>query len=218
MSLKKYRIYCKIQKKIIGRVILKKLKQYSIVLIGSCILSFGLYNIHKQCGITEGGELGLELLLLHWFNISPAVTSVILDIIFYGFGFSVLGRGFVKQAAAATIFYSVSYAVWSAFPPLLPNLSAHPLLAALCGAVFIGFGCGLVVRQGGACSGDDALALALSKKFSTKIEYCYWISDITVLLFSLSYIPFKRIFYSLLTVTLSSWLVGYVQRFEIKKR
>lgn len=181
-------------------------------------MSFGLYNIHKQCGITEGGELGLELLFLHWFNISPAITAVVIDIVFYGFAIAVLGKDFVKHAAAATIFYSLSYTLWSSFPPIIPDLSAHPLLAALLGALFIGLGCGLVVRHGGACSGDDAFALALSKKLNTKIEYCYWISDITVLILSLSYIPFRRIFWSLLTVTLSSWLVGVVQRFEIKKR
>ena len=38
------------------------------------------------------------------------------------------------------------------------------------------------------------------------------ISDVTVLLLSLSYIPVRRIGFSLLTVLLSSKLVGIVQR------
>ena len=35
-----------------------------LILLGSAIASFGLYNIHQQCGITEGGVLG-SVLLLH---------------------------------------------------------------------------------------------------------------------------------------------------------
>ena len=86
-------------------------------------------------------------------------------------------------------------------------------LAALLGAVFVGLGCGLCVRVGGAPCGDDALAISFSQLFKTKIEYMYMISDVTVLLLSLSYIPVRRIGFSLLTVLLSSKLVGIVQRF-----
>lgn len=194
-------------------IIIKRIKPYIIIILGASILSFGIYNIHGPSGITEGGELGIELLFLNWFNISPSITSVVMDIIFYGLGAAVLGLSFIKYAAAATAAYSASYFLWSSFPPLLPNFSSQPLLAALLGALFVGMGCGLVVRVGGACSGDDALALSMSKILNTKIEYCYWISDFTILLLSLSYLPLSKILWSLLSVTLSSWLVGFVQRF-----
>ena len=44
------------------------------------------------------------------------------------------------------------------------------------------------------------------------IERIYFISDISVLLLSLSYIPVRRIAYSLLTVMLSSKIVGIIHR------
>ena len=34
---------------------------YGIILLGSGILSFGLYNIHERTGVTEGGVLGMTL-------------------------------------------------------------------------------------------------------------------------------------------------------------
>ena len=34
---------------------------YLIIVLGACILSFGLYNIHERTGITEGGVLGMTL-------------------------------------------------------------------------------------------------------------------------------------------------------------
>ena len=38
------------------------------IVAGAAIVSFGLYNVHRQSGITEGGVLGTVLLLHHWFG------------------------------------------------------------------------------------------------------------------------------------------------------
>ena len=52
-------------------------------LLGSAILAFGLYNIHDVADITEGGALGLTLLLDHWLGISPAISGAIINILCY---------------------------------------------------------------------------------------------------------------------------------------
>ena len=61
------------------RSILKELKVSSIVILilGSAILAFGLYNIHSVSNVTEGGILGLTLLLEYWLGISPSVSGFI---------------------------------------------------------------------------------------------------------------------------------------------
>ena len=43
---------------------------------------------------------------------------------------------------------------------------------------------------------------------AVKIQWIYLASDMTVLLLSLSYIPLRRILYSLLTVILSGQIIG----------
>ena len=40
-------------------------KACAITVLGSAIQAFGLYNIHSISGVTEGGILGLTLLLQH---------------------------------------------------------------------------------------------------------------------------------------------------------
>lgn len=187
-------------------------------LAGSVILAFGLYHIHAQAGVTEGGQLGLTLLLKHWFNISPALSGFIINALCYLFGFKTLGKSFLFYSAVSAAGFSLTYWICEQFPPLFPQLGQHPLLAALLGALFVGVGCGLCVRVGGAPSGDDALSMSLSRITRLKIEYIYMISDITVLLLSLSYIPLKRIGFSLLSVLISSKLVGLVQRFGADKK
>lgn len=188
-------------------------KKCLVTLLGSCILAFGLCHIHALSGVTEGGQLGLTLLLHHWLGITPAISALVINIICYAAGWKVLGKSFLFYSFLAAAGFSGFYWIFEQFPPVFPELAQYPLAAALLGALFVGVGCGLCVRVGGAPCGDDALAITLSHIFKAKIEYFYMISDITVLLLSLTYIPVRRIGFSLLTVLISSKLVGIVQRF-----
>ena len=181
-------------------------------LLGSAVLAFGLYHIHSFSAVTEGGQLGLVLLLRHWFSLSPALTGLIINGICYLIGWKTLGLKFIGYSAVCGLGFSGSYWLCEQFPPLWPGLVDHPLAASLLGALFVGIGTGLCVRIGGAPSGDDALAMSLSQITGWKIEYLYLISDFSVLALSLSYIPITRIGYSVLSVILSSCLVGIVQR------
>lgn len=185
--------------------------KYLIIVAGACVLSFGLYNIHERTGVTEGGVLGMGLLLQHWLGLSPAVTNPIMDVLCYLLAFRLLGKSFAKYALAASAAFAASHLLWEQFPPLLPDLTASPLLAAVVGALFVGLGVGLVVRIGGACGGDDALALSIAHVSKWPIARCYLISDLAVLVLSLSYIPFRNIVFSLVTVTLSSAIIGRMQ-------
>ena len=76
---------------------------------------------------------------------------------------------------------------------------------------FVGVGVGIVVKEGGAAGGDDALALVISKVGKIRISKAYLFTDLTVLTLSLTYIPFGKIFYSLISVTLSSWIIDKIQ-------
>ena len=189
---------------------------YLIIVLGACILSFGLYNIHERTGVTEGGVLGMTLLLQHWFGLSPAITSPVMDIACYLLAWHFLGNAFAKYAVAASLAFAAYHALWEQFPPLLPDLSAFPMAAAILGALFVGLGVGLVVRIGGACGGDDALALTIAHVSRWPISRCYLFTDLAVLLLSLTYIPFARIVYSLVTVTISSVVIGRVQRLGVR--
>lgn len=194
-----------------------KLKNCLSILLGSAILSFGLYNVHSISGVTEGGVLGLTLLLEHWFGISPSVTGLILNGLCYLLGFKMLGKEFIAYSVVAGGGFSLFYAVFEQFPPLWPRLADMPLIAAVVGSLFVGIGVGLCVRANSAPTGDDSLALSLSHHFNIGIQWVYLASDLIVLLMSLTYIPLSRIAYSLLTVILSGQIIGVIQKGSFKK-
>lgn len=185
------------------------------IMLGAMICSFGIHNIHQRTGITEGGIIGLMLLVEHWLKISPAYITPVLDILCYATAYRFLGRNFIKLSIISTLLISGFYKIWEQFPPMLPDLSAHPLIAAIGGGIFVGIGVGLIIRQGGSSGGDDALALTISHTLNWKLSRSYLFTDVVVLLLSLTYIPLTRIVFSLITVTISSYLIDFIKEFHL---
>lgn len=188
------------------------LRSCAVAFLSAGFLAFGMYHVHSVADITEGGVLGAVLLIHHWFHISPALSSLVLNGLCYLFGWRTFGKSFVVYSVAAALGYSVFYFVCEQFPPIYPQIAEMPLLASVVGSIFVGVGSGLCVRVGGATSGDDALAMSLSKVSKVPIQWIYLISDLVVLALSLSYIPLSRIVYSLLTVILSGQIIGLLQK------
>ncbi len=186
-------------------------RRLGLIVLGAGIVSFGLYNIHQQCGVTEGGVLGMVLLLHHWLGLPASVVTPVLDAACYLLALKVLGGEFIRWSVFSTACVSAFFRLWESRPPMLPDFASRPLLAAVLGALFVGIGVGLIVRQGGSSGGDDALALSISRLTKLRVSKAYLFTDLTVLALSLSYIPVRRIAYSLVTVTISSWLIDLLQ-------
>ena len=177
-------------------------KNCLMIVLGSAILAFGLYNVHSISGVTEGGVLGLTLLLEHWFGISPSISGLVLNGACYVLGLTLLGKEFILYSIIAG----------GGFSLLWPQIAQMPLAAAIAGAAFVGVGVGLCIRANAAPTGDDSLALSLSHHFKIGIQWVYLLGDLIVLALSLTYIPFSKIIYSLLTVVLSGQLIGLIQK------
>lgn len=189
-----------------------KIRNCVITFLSAAFLAFGMYNVHSISGITEGGVLGAVLLIQHWLHISPALSSLVLNGLCYLLGWRTFGKSFLAYSAVSALGYSLCYSICEQFPPIYPQIAQMPLAAAVAGSIFVGVGCGICVRIGAAPSGDDALSMSLSKLTGVPIQWVYLISDLVVLGLSLTYIPLRKIAYSLLTVLLSGQIIGLFQK------
>ena len=192
-------------------------QRIGLIILGAAVCSFGIHNIHQRTGITEGGVIGLMLLAEHWLGFSPAFLTPVLDAACYLLAFKYLGGRFIKISVISTLSVSLFYKVWECFPPMLPNLSAYPLAAAVLGGMFVGIGVGIIVRQGGSSGGDDALALTISRVTRLRLSRSYLFTDLVVLGLSLTYIPAGKIVFSVITVTISSFLIDCIQNWKPHK-
>ena len=88
-----------------------------MLLLGAAILSSsGLFNVHSQSGVTEGGVLGTTLLLHHWFGISAGRSEFVIDVICYALGFIFWARRFSNMPSRRARGFACFYMLWSARP------------------------------------------------------------------------------------------------------
>ncbi len=181
------------------------LKSILLIMIGATILSFGSYNFNYQNNVTEGGVLGLLLLMQHVFNISPSITSVIIDFSLFAIGTKFFGKRFLLYSVLSTITFSTTYKIWESVGFLIPSFTNNMLIASILAGIGVGVGVGLVVRGGGASGGDDVIALLGNK-------LVYLATDAIVLLMSLVYLDIKQIFFSIIAVTISGKIISIIYK------
>lgn len=186
----------------------KYIKNLLLIILGSCILAFGSFNFNYQNNVTEGGVLGLLLLIKNIFDISPSITALIIDLSLFALGAKFFGKQFLGLSIFASLSFSTWYKVWESIGFIVPNLTNNMLLASILAGIGVGIGIGIVVRAGGAAGGDDVIALVGEKLTPLKVNHVYMITDFIVLILSLSYLSFKQIFFSIIAVTISGKIIS----------
>ncbi|MDU3801680.1 YitT family protein [Paraclostridium bifermentans] len=191
-----------------------ELKKVATIIIGATILAFGSYNFNYQNSVTEGGVLGLLLLIKNVFDISPSLTSLVIDLSLFALGTKFFGKKFLLYSILSTFTFSTMYNTFERIGFLVPNLEHNMLLASILAGIGVGIGVGLVVRGGGASGGDDVIALIGNKFTPLKVNHIYLISDGIVLFLSLVYLDFKQIVFSLIAVTISGKIISIIYNDE----
>lgn len=191
-----------------------ELKKVATIMIGATILAFGSYNFNYQNSVTEGVVLGLLLLIKNIFDISPSLTSLVIDLSLFALGTKFFGKKFLLYSILSTFTFSTMYNTFERIGFLVPNLEHNMLLASILAGIGVGIGVGLVVRGGGASGGDDVIALIGNKFTPLKVNHIYLISDGIVLFLSLVYLDFKQIAFSLIAVTISGKIISIIYNDE----
>ena len=126
------------------------------------------------------------------------------------------GKQFLIYSIIATFSFSTFYEVFESIGPLIPVLNSKFIVTILSG-LFIGVGVGIIVRNGAAAGGDDALAMVISKITSLNIGNVYMIGDVAVLMLSLTYLSVYDIFWSLIAVNISGRTIDFIYNFNKSK-
>ena len=194
------------------------LKSILLIIIGATILSFGSYNFNYQNNVTEGGVLGLLLLLQHVFNISPSITSVVIDFLLFTIGSKFFGKKFLLYSILSTITFSSTYKIWEKIGFLVPSFTNNMLIASILAGIGVGVGVGLVVRGGGASGGDDVIALLGNKFLKLKVNHVYLATDAIVLLMSLVYLDIKQSIFLNNIVTISGKIISIIYKDDVDNK
>lgn len=168
-------------------------KSIFFVILGSLIFSLAVNVFIIPANLGEGGVTGMSLIFLYKFGWSPAITTLIMNVVLLIVGFKFLS----KRSMILTIISIISLSV---FLKLTEPLQLHlneVLVSTIFGGFLIGVGIGTIVLVGGTTAGTTILARIAHKYLDVNTSYALLFFDLIVVALSLTVIPVER---ALLTV------------------
>ena len=213
------------------------------IVLGCLIMAVGYSYFVSPYNIVPGGVYGMGIVLHNVFpSIQVGTFGYMIDVPLLASAIIVFGRQFGGRTLFAACLTPglINLLSWIAFPnqealeALDPkqlfggviDLSNDLMLASLLGAVLIGLGVGLVLRNQAKTGGTDIIAMYLQKfakmKFSTGIllaDSCVVLSGLLVIGFGVGSGADREAveggswllsFYSLITIYVSSRVLAYV--------
>ena len=190
------------------------LKTYSLIVLGTFIMSIGYVIFVSPLKLAPGGVYGIAIILHHLFNFPIGLSGICLDIPLLIIGTLWLGPKFGAKTIVGVITLPAFISLWEkiygyapliALPgdPMTPDPSAN-FIVALCGGVIIGVGLGLIFKTRATSGGSDIIAMIIGKYLKhIPLGTLLIIVDSTIVLAALA--AFKD-----WTIPLYSWLIIYV--------
>ncbi|MBT2731527.1 YitT family protein [Carnobacterium sp. ISL-102] len=186
------------------------IKDLFIITIGCALYAFGLVYINIANELAEGGMTGISLLLRYWFQIDPALSTLLLNIPTILIGWKLLGNRSLIYTIYGTTMLSFFLYIWQRTSIAINidnDLFIAGILAGLCGGV----GSGMIYRSGGTTGGSDILARILEKKKGISMGKTLLVFDVFILTLSLTYIDLPHMMYTLLASYVFSKIVDFMQ-------
>lgn len=182
------------------------------IFIGTSFYALGLVAVNIPNNLAEGGVTGITLILRYWFNLDPAISTILINIPLILIGYRVLGKKAIFWTIWGTVSLSIALFIWQRIPIISQlNLEHDLFIAGILAGIIGGFGVGIVFKFGGTTGGTDILARIIELKFGWPMGKSLLIFDILVLTASLSYLDIKHMMYTLLATTVFATVINFIQ-------
>ena len=210
-----------------------------MIILGCTILAAGYVFFISPYNIVPGGVYGAGIVLHNVFpSIQVGTFGYMFDTVLLVLAFLIFGPKFGAKTVVAALLTpglmnlitNLSYPTQEAKEALDPsqllgdvlNMSDHLMLTSIVGAVFLGIGVGMVVRQQATTGGTDIVAMIIQKYCHISFSSSVLIADSAVVLSGLAVIGFglgtdgadpngwQLSFYSLIAIYVSSRILAFM--------
>ncbi|AUZ27113.1 YitT family protein [Bacillus cabrialesii] len=163
----------------------------------SAAVSIELFLIPND--FIDGGIIGVSLILDHLFKSTPilnfALFVVVLNIPFMIFGYKYIGKTFL----VSTMIGIVGLAVIESSLHHVEAITTQPILATVFGGLLLGFGVGLVIRNGGSMDGTEILGILLTKKLPFSVGEFVMFINVFIFIWAVFVFGPEQAMYSFMT-------------------
>ena len=179
--------------------------KYFQFIIGMIIAAIAFNVFILPCNVVYGVS-GIGVILKHSFNINPAITVFIGDVLLLLLSFLVLGVKKTKGSIIGSLIYPL-FIQMAAWIPQYVNISMkEPLLLILFGATLSGLGYGLIFKSGYTTGGTDVLNQIVAKYGHISMGNAMLFTDGLIIFISIFVFGFSKAMYSIVNL----YIVGLI--------
>jgi uncharacterized membrane-anchored protein YitT (DUF2179 family) len=182
------------------------LKKLAIIAFGSTMIGIGINGFILPLHLINGGFLGISLLLKYILGFKVGITFILLNIPVYMFAF---------KSDPVYFFNGVMGAVCSGlmielFIPLNGMFHLPVISSVIIGALIIGSGVGVMLRNHISPGGMDLLALIIAKWSKVNVGVIMFAMDAVIIITGLFLLQDVKLFYSLVIVAIVGMMASLI--------
>lgn len=198
----------------------RRVKSWSMILVGSVILSAAFVFFMNPYKIVPGGVYGLGIVLHTLFpSIQVGTFGLMLDIPLLLIGIRIFGRTFGAKTIVAALLIPVLMNLmtyWVGEDPATMlggkmDLSQDILLVCIFGGVLLGLGVGMIIKTHATSGGTDIVAMILTRYTKLSFSQGILMVDALIVVFGVLVLGDWRLpLYSLIAIFVSTRMIDYV--------
>ncbi|PIM54496.1 hypothetical protein CS062_03675 [Roseateles chitinivorans] len=174
------------------------------IFTGTLFVSLALI-LFAQVGLLTGGTAGAAFVLHYATGISLGKLFFVINLPFYWFAWTRMGREFTLKTF-------VSIALLSVMTEFSPKLFAidriHPAYAAILGGALLGSGCLFLARHRASLGGATIVSLYLQKAKGWRAGKVQMAMDCAIVLLALTVVDPQRVAYSVLAAVVMNLFIA----------
>ncbi|MEO2075567.1 MAG: YitT family protein [Bacillus sp. (in: firmicutes)] len=182
------------------------LKKLVIIGFGSTMLGIGINGFILPFHLINGGLFGVSLLIKYIFGFKAGIIFILLNIPIYMFAYKTNRTYFFNGLLGAIL----SGIMIEFLLPLNGRFHLPLLSSVIVGAIIIGIGVGVMLRNHISPGGMDLLALLISKWSRINVGVIMVMMDGMIILTGLFLLQDIRLLYSLLVITIVGLLATII--------
>ncbi|MFH1051140.1 MAG: YitT family protein [bacterium] len=175
------------------------------IALGVLSAGFGLKGFLLPNTFIDGGVTDISLLVSIKTGFSLPLLILIINIPFFIFGFTQIGKWFVFKS-----FFAVVGLALALFLIEYPVMTNDKVLVSVFGGFFLGAGIGLSIRGGAVIDGTEILAIFTSKKLGFTVGDFITFFNVIIFAFAAYLLSVEQALYAILTYLAASKTADFV--------